>query len=295
MSQHKPYSKRKATPPEHIRYDFDHNVRNRIAAIMQQHVRNLDRFARDMEHTIMVHYGQLYQPAFEPARRSDIPAIEHFFRSPDDEVLDFLEFAFRTVDFDRHQQAVDEINFVFEDVGIGFRFSDFVTLNPSMIPVGKNTFRPNVRFPEAHRITDGHVYQTVVQPVLHFLSDARFSVTCDELMKAMAAARQSQTEDAITLAGAAYESCLKTIMSIKGWTYDDKMTCAKLVQVLSDRGVVPSFYESCLTSPGTIRNKLSDAHGRGPEKVNEPQAYHADHTINLVCTNVLFLKSCAGL
>jgi hypothetical protein len=46
---------------------------------------------------------------------------------------------------------------------------------------------------------------------------------------------------------------------------------------------------------GTIRNKLSDAHGRGPAAEHVAGKDHADHMIRLVSTNITFLIGLAGL
>ena len=95
----------------------------------------------------------------------------------------------------------------------------------------------------------------------------------------------------MTLAGAAFESFLKTLMSHKRWPYDsDKDTCAILVKKCVGQGLVPSFYESCLVAPATIRNKLSDDHGRGPEKQHSASSESAEHMIHLVCSNIIFLS-----
>ena len=58
---------------------------------------------------------------------------------------------------------------------------------------------------------------------------------------------------------------------------------------------MPSFYEACLIAPGTIRNKLGDAHGRGPEKEYQATRETAEHVTHLVCTNILLLRSAGKL
>jgi len=68
-----------------------------------------------------------------------------------------------------------------------------------------------------------------------------------------------------------------------------------VVKLIIENGLLPGFYESCLISPATIRNRLGDAHGRGPEKRHEPNTDQADHMINLVCSNILFLRKMVEL
>jgi hypothetical protein len=123
-----------------------------------------------------------------------------------------------------------------QDCAIGYRFSTF----PQKESHGlfERTRLPESRFPEAYRITDEQVHQFVVKPTLQFLSGPEFSVSHEELMKALAACRQNETEDAITLAGAAYESFLKTMLKLKKCSFDqEKDTCSGLVKLIIENSL----------------------------------------------------------
>ena len=284
------YTQRKSAPKRQLLYHFDELIRSRLLTVLNGLVTGpFSNFLSQLGFEIMKAYGYMAHSSFEAARASDDPVIEHFFRCDNEQVLDFLELAFRQSKYRRGQEGVDSINSVLQDSAIGYRFSTFPQ-NESHGLFGLTRLLES-RFPEAYRITDEQVHQFVVKPTLQFLSGPEFSISHDELMKALAACRQNETEDAITLAGAAYESFLKTILKLKKCSFDpDKDTCSRLVKLVIENGLLPSFYESCFISPATIRNRLGDAHGRGPEKRHEPNTDQADHMINLVCSNILFLR-----
>ena len=290
------YTQRKSSPHRTLIYIFQQQVRQRLLAVLEDHIsKPKDNFFNDLGHALVQTYGYLQRSSFEAARTSNNPVIEHYFRCSDEQVLDFFEAAFQNRQYNGGQDGIDSLNNVLQDTGIGYRFTDY----PAKESIG--LFFPkkvavNSGFPEAHRITDEHIYQTVVKPAIQFLSEAEFSISHDELLRSLSACRQNEPEDSITLACAAYESFLKTLLSIKGHSFNkDKDACSRLVKICIANDILPSFYEQCLISPATIRNKLGDAHGRGPTKTHEPLVEHSDHMINLVCSNILLLKKCAGL
>jgi hypothetical protein len=115
-------------------------------------------------------------------------------------------------------------------------------------------------------------------------------------MDAFEKIRKGDYPDAITSCGAAFESVLKTICDAKGWIYDrDKDTSAKLVGICRDNGLFLPFYAPIFEGVGTVRNKLGDAHGKGPRPVQSATREHAEHMIALTCTHIDFLVRQAGL
>jgi len=256
---------------------------------LEDHVSDVWGFLDSLGRDLVKVYGYLQRSGFDAARTSDNPVIEHLFCCDEEEVLDYFEAAFHQSEYRGKQDGVEEINAILEMEGIGYRFSEY----PSSIKRKKGG--APIHFPEGHRLTEDFTYSSVIKPALHFLVEDGFDIAHDELMRALAAFRQGESEDSLTLAGASFESFLKSLMTQKRWAYDpEKDTCAPLVKKCISNGLVPSFYEACLIAPGTIRNKLSDAHGRGPEKRHSASPEAAEHLIHLVCSNILFLRECAA-
>ena len=116
------------------------------------------------------------------------------------------------------------------------------------------------------------------------------------MMKAHEAYRKLQYEDAITDAASAFESTLKTICSTRGWAYNpDKDTLSPLVKACNANSLFPSFYVPIFEAVGTLRNKMSDAHGRGPKPPYTVSKEHADHMIQMTSAHITFLVRLAGI
>lgn len=284
------YTQRKATPKKQLIYHFDRLIRSRLLTVLNGMVSgSFPDFLKYLGFELMKTYGYMAKSTFEAARVSEDPVINHFFQCEHEQVLDFIELFYRQDRYIGGQEGIDSINNVLQESGIGYRFSKF--LEKKYKGFLWRTRIQYIGFPEAYRITDEQIHKMVVKPTLQFLSGEEFTVTYDELVKALAACRQNEIENAITLAGAAYESFLKTVLKLKNYRFDpDRDTCSHLVKRIIENDIVPSFYETLLISPATIRNRLGDAHGRGPDKQHEANTDQAEHMINLVSSNILFLR-----
>jgi hypothetical protein len=118
----------------------------------------------------------------------------------------------------------------------------------------------------------------------------------DPTRHTLEAYRRADYPNAITIAGAAFERSMKTICRRKAWPFDaDRHGCSDLVEVCRSNGLFPAFYAPCLIVTGTVRNKLGDAHGRGPVPQNSVGKVHADHMLRLASTNITFVVALSGL
>jgi len=163
---------------------------------------------------------------------------------------------------------------------------------------GRRRKRPvvEVEYPRVILRDQQAVHQDVIQPALELLSDKSLEVANSEMLKAHIALRRGDFEDAITLSSSSFESLLKTICKIKKWPFDpDSDTCSKLVSICRSHGLFPSFYSPSLEAVGTVRNKLGDAHGRGPTPGNAVCQEHAEHMVHLTSVHMLFIAKLAGL
>lgn len=293
------FSQRNAPPPSQLRYDVPEPVRSRIVAILDHHIgggRTHGIFFNKLTDLLMREYGGLAQSSYEAARRSKISVIEHFYTCSDEHALDFIEACFQLNISCCGQNAADEINRVFRQNGVGYELT-----RCSAGPQVRGEVRfglpiPEEQLPRIIRIDNQQMHVETVAPALQLLSNPIFSVASAEMLKAHTDHRSGRHEDAITACGSAFESVLKTICDQKGWAYDaDKDTCAALVDRCYKQDLFPSFYVEIFKRVGTVRNKLGDAHGRGPNPVHDVEAAHAEHLLHMASAHILLLAKLAAL
>jgi hypothetical protein len=237
---------------------------------------------------------------YEAARMSNDPVIEHFFQCPDEEVMDFLQMCFETRWNFGRQPMVEAINRVFQEENIGYELTSYSeitteggTLFGRFSPRGK-TIRPVL--PKVLRKDEKLLHAEAVKPCLDALSNPLFESANAELLNAFDEYRQAKYADAITDAGAAFESVLKSICSKKRWTYDkERDTCSKLLDICRENSLFHPFYKQILEGTATIRNKLGDAHGKGPKPEYTATKELADHMLYTVCNNINLVISLANL
>lgn len=298
------YSRRNQPPPAMLRYDFPDDVRSRILAAfpdyLDEHHGGMRRLLDDVGNVLFKQYGGLFRPGYEAARRSDDPVVEHFYCSDTEHALDFIEACFQVFNYNGGQQGVDAINAILREHGIGFEFTRYiehhVQKEGTMFGRKRKGTYIEREFPRAIRRDNQLIHAEVTAPSLELLAHSALRVANTEMLQAYSAFRAARHEDAITSCGSAFESVLKTICDQKGWAYDrDKDTCSTLVDICYKNGLVPSFYVELFKRVGTVRNKLGDAHGRGPVPLHDVEAAHAEHMLHMTSSHIILLCRLAGL
>ncbi len=293
------FSRRNKPVPNKYEFKITELVRSRLLYVLKNildQTNHLDwnELLHHVEQQVMINFGCLKR-ARNPAQ--GIPVIiNHYFACDDEEVMDFFEFCFSSRWNCGGQTTIDAINRVLEDENIGYELTE--------LRIEKSEGRafpgsPLVEFshpipPIAIKKDEKLLHAETVRPCLHALTNPKFKTASDELLKAFEEYRRADYGDAITDAGAAYETVMKTICSLKKWAYDpQKDTAVKLVDILRDRNLFPPFYTSILTGTATIRNKVGDAHGKGPQPEFQATKELADHMLYSVCANINLLLSLA--
>lgn len=297
------FSKRKKQPSKKLVYDIPEVARTRILVVFRdlcyEPHGGFGKLLEDVGKALFKEYGFLCQSGYTAARRSDNPTIKHFYCCDTEQALDFIELCFQQNVYDGSQRGVDEINRIFNEYGIGFELTSFiehkVAKETSLFGGIRVRTVIEYEYPRIIEKSNQLTHQEIVQPSMELLSDSRFRVANSEMLKAHTALRSGDYEDAITLCGSAFESVLKTIADFKGWTYSPNDTCTKLIGICRDNGLFPSFYCPAFEAVGTIRNKLSDAHGRGPKKTDNVMKENAEHMVHVTLTHIVFLAKCAGI
>lgn len=59
--------------------------------------------------------------------------------------------------------------------------------------------------------------------------------------------------------------------------------------------IIPPFYSEVFKAIGTVRNRLSDAHGRGPVGQHPVGKEHVEHLINFTAAHIVFLANAANI
>ena len=296
-------SQRKAQQSDRYRYDIPQQVRSRLLHTIRIALASgnggtvsIDDVLYEMRDKILQRYGEFRSSSYEAARMCDDPVVEHFFRCHDDEAVDFLQMCFETRWNCGGQKTVDAVNAVLDEAGIGYQLTPIreEPCETSFFGGTRQAYR--VIPPTVVRRDEQRMHAEVIQPCLAVLSDPRFATANCELMNAFDEYRKGKYGDAVTDAGAAVESVLKTICTAKGWAYDkNKDACSKLLDICREKGLSPPFYKSILEGTATIRNKLGDAHGKGPFPEFVVTRECADHMLYTCCANISLLISLANL
>jgi hypothetical protein len=302
------FSKRNEPVKDVLRYDLPERVRQRILHILRSRLDDdqwsmtpiqgygyeytLDQVGRNL----LTRYGALKSPS--DARSPAEAAIHHFIACGTEEALDFIEAIFRVQPVLHVKDCVDPFNEVFQEEGIGFELTPLRENDdgPGQImgrPAGR---RIKYDFPRIIRKDAEFLHSEVIRPCLEALGRPGFETSLAEMMTAHEAYRNKQYADAITDACSAFESVMRTICTRKKWTFNpDKDTCGSLAKILAANGLFYSFYTPLFEVVGTIRNKMSDAHGRGPSPQHKADKEYADHMIQFTSANITMLIKKSGL
>lgn len=228
----------------------------------------------------------------------------HILHCSHEQFLDFVEAVFRSGPFWKRavnrlpdplqddesendlwfQTLIHKVNEIFQEEGIRYEFTE------------QRGAIPYVAYSEAIPKGSEFQHQKVVKPALDLLSDRRFRVANDEMLDAHRKLRRGDLDDAVTSCCSAFESVLKTVCDLKGWTYDpDKDTLRALVKICKDHGLFPKFYVNTFEAAGTVRNKLGDAHGRGPQRLYSVDKANVEHLLQVTSSHILLVVKLAKL
>lgn len=313
------FSQRVKQPNSELRYDFAEDERSRILHIVRQVGRDrLQEGLKQLEALLRRTYGSLVADGSVPA--SDA-VIKHFYHCNMELALDFIEGLFHVDGFwgDRDHanlsiyagemdmyvkninSYVTQINEIFLECGLGFELTPFA-LATKMVRVRNSTKElplatfEDAAIPQIILKSSQYEHERIVKPALEFLRDPRFHVANSEILAAHEDFRHLRFNGAITSCGSAFESVLKTICDLKGWPYDpDRDTVSKLIGICRENGLFPGFYAPIFEAAGTVRNKLSDGHGRGPDPLYEVNQSNAEHMIQMTSAHILLIVKLAVL
>ena len=209
-----------------------------------------------------------------------------------EEVIDFVELAFRFVDrrvrkYDSYEQAkrsitqsaddaINELNHRFLDHGIGYEYGNGILV----------------------RVDSQFMHSEVIKPAISLLRNAEFIGASNEFFRAHEHYRENRNKEAIAEALKAWESTMKAICDKRKWSRNPNANAVQLVKTIIDNELVPSYLQTHFdnlraameSGLNTVRNKTS-GHGQGSTIVPVPDHFVA-YALHLAAANIVFLVEC---
>ena len=169
--------------------------------------------------------------------------------------------------------AISDLNYRFREHGVGYQY-----MSGQII-----------------RVNSQLIHSEVVQPALHILSEPMYTGANAEFLSAHEHYRKGRYKECLNDCLKAFESCIKAICTKRRWQFTDKDTASRLIAIVFDKKLIPTFMQSHFTGlqstlesgVPTVRNKLS-GHGQGAEEVTVPD-YIAAYALHLTASNILLL------
>jgi hypothetical protein len=206
-----------------------------------------------------------------------------------DGALDIIEISFRVIDrlsrkFHPYQRekaritqdaddALEELNQRFREHGIGYQFVEG----------------------EIVRIDSEFIHAEAVKPALSLLHEGGFDGPAEEFIRAFDHYRHGRNKEAVAEALKAFESTMKSICKVRGWTHAPNATAKPLMDALFTHGLIPADMESHFaglrsameSGLPTLSNRTS-RHGQGAEPVTIP-AHYAAYALHMAASNIVFI------
>ena len=179
----------------------------------------------------------------------------------------------------RSADAIYETNHRMRAAGLGYQFESGVLI----------------------RVDSQYVHAEVIKPALALLSAKGFSGPQAEFLEAHEHYRGENYKDAITAAGRAFESVMKTICDKKGWPYPAGARASDLYKLIKSKGLFPDYLDSSFdqlistlkSGLPQVRNEVG-AHGGGANPAKTP-SYVAAYAIHLAAAKIVLMVNAAGL
>lgn len=226
---------------------------------------------------------------YDNQSRADI--VNHFISLGFGDALDVLEMMFvglgnlaSRIEYAHQKEkaveavasAIDELNRRFLQHGVGYSFV-----------LGDR--------PQIIRVDNEHLHRDVVLPALMLLGEPGFEGPNDEYRKAHKHYQDGNVKECLNECLKAFESTMKTICFLRGWTHQKTDPAAKLIEACLQNNLLPASMQShlgalsSLLTSGipTVRNRMS-GHGQGPAPTTvEP--FYATYLLHETAATIVFL------
>ena len=222
------------------------------------------------------HYGE---PHLGRQHDSDFQSVHNFFlqTKETEKAIDVIELSFQYMDQHYSRISPDELiaqlNYWFRRRGVGYQYESGQII----------------------RVDSEFIHSEVVKPALSMLSDPMYEGANDEFRKAHKHYRKQRYKECMNECLKAFESCIKSICKKRQWSYNEKDTIKRLIEIVFNEELIPTFMQSHFSGlrsaleagVPTARNRQS-GHGQGPT-INPVPEYMAGYALHLTASNILFL------
>lgn len=252
----------------------------------------------EVHRSLLLRHGE-FRFSFQSTNERD-DTVHFLLSCKDDEFLDFIEYIFKAQDFPKTLQdpneLVDAINTVFASDDLAYELTLYqIEEVEEEAPFPLNRANPVVKvirvssYPQVICKDDVYTHDAILKPAITLLSDKRFSSAHSEFLEALEDYRKTDYGDCLTKCCSSFESTMKIICTQRGWPYDkNKQSAAPLIKIILERSGIDPTFQAQLEAIGTLRNRLSKAHGAGPD-ARAVDRHVAQYAINTTAAAILFL------
>lgn len=236
-------------------------------------------------------YGLFKLPTADKFERNYLNELANFLLKEKDieKTIDVIELTFKVINkvtrdyyyLERHNaskiadKAIEELNNRFKEHGVGYQFVEN----------------------EIIRIDSELLHIETVKPSLRLLNEKNYQGAQEEFLSAYEHYRHGKHKEALTDCLKSFESTMKAIIGKHGWTVKPNATAQNLIQVCFDNNLIPSFWQTQVTSLRTMlessiptgRNKLS-GHGQGSTPITVPD-YLVAYMLHMTASTLVFLTT----
>ncbi|SMD45084.1 hypothetical protein SAMN00777080_3726 [Aquiflexum balticum DSM 16537] len=277
MATYNTYSKRNNSLPDVFRYDIlSSKLKSQIFHIWNKYF-NQECY-EDIRPLI---FKNIYQIICEEEGVKNLHTNSPFgMRSNEVEIEDYFEKT-RYV-----EKELDIIEIVFhkmttaEDVGSRqYNFKPFYFFKDAVIDLNQRFRENGVGYEYSNgkiiRVDNKLLHRESVQETLQLLTEPEFENANEEYLNALSHCRNGRKSESLNDCLKAFESTMKIICKIKGFSFNDSYTAKPLINTLLSNKFIPEYQQSQFnaikqlleSSVPTIRNKNS-GHGQGAKKIN---------------------------
>ena len=229
--------------------------------------------------------------------RGTIKAVDQYLLTCDDgSFLDFIEMIFQVPNvptnneelwhLEHRQNFVKNINQFFQLDDLPYYITGYSLTegcNPSIL-----------EYPKVILLENDVTHSSIAEPALALLANPVFSSANTEFLEALQHYRKGEYGDCLTKTGSSLESVLKIICDQKNWSYNQGDTLSTLLDIIFQESGLDSFFNQPIMLIGTLRNRLSTAHGAGVQNKTVPK-HKAQFAVNATASSIILLISECGL